>query len=160
MIFVTIGAVFPFDRLVRLVDELAPKLPREQFFAQIGKGAYEPKNMPYTRFVPASGFRERLKACKLIVGHAGMGTVLSGLENAKPVVLLPRRLELDEHNTDHQMATARWLSTRPGLHVAMSEDDLLPAIEAALAGHESRAPLSTAAPEAFLYRIRDYIDAS
>ncbi len=91
MIFVTIGAVFPFDRLVRLVDELAPSLPGEQFFAQIGKGGYEPRNMPFTRFIPAAAFRERLKACKLIVGHAGMGTVLSGLENAKPVVLLPRR---------------------------------------------------------------------
>ena len=160
MIFVTIGAVFPFDRLVRLVDDIAPSLPGEAFFAQIGKGAYQPKNIPFTRFVPAAEFRSRLKDCKLLVGHAGMGTVLSALENAKPVVLLPRRLELDEHNTDHQMATARWLATRPGLHVAMSDEDLLPAMMAALASHEARAPLSTSAPEGFLRRIRDYIDAT
>lgn len=160
MIFVTIGAVFPFDRLVRLMDDIAPTLDGEDVFAQIGDGAYEPVNIPFARFVSASEFRARLGACKLLVGHAGMGTVLSALENAKPVVLLPRRLELGEHNTDHQMATARWLATRPGLHVAMGDADLRPAIVEALGGREAREPLSTSAPEAFLRRIRDYIDAA
>lgn len=159
MIFVTIGAVFPFDRLVRLADEIAPTLPGETFFAQIGAGDYEPRNMPFARFLPAPEFRSRLRACKLLLAHAGMGSVLSALENAKPVVLLPRRLELGEHNTDHQMATARWLATRPGLTVAMEDADLRPAVVAALQGGAAREPLPTTAPEPFLRRIRDYIDA-
>jgi UDP-N-acetylglucosamine transferase subunit ALG13 len=46
MIFMTIGTLHPFDRLVQMVDELAGegKLP-EPVVAQIGHGAYQPKNV-------------------------------------------------------------------------------------------------------------------
>ena len=78
MIFVTIGTLLPFDRLIRLVDGLAPSLPERPFFAQIGKGAYEPRNMDYARHLAPSAFGDKVRQASLIVAHAGMGSVITG----------------------------------------------------------------------------------
>lgn len=160
LIFVTIGALFPFDRLVRLMDEMAPTMPGQTFFAQIGEGAYEPRNMPFARLVKAAQFRQLVADCDLMVAHAGMGSVLSALEARKPIVLLPRSMELLEHTTDHQMATARWLEGRPGIRIAMTDAELRPTIEQSLAAGAMRDPLPISAPEPFLRRIRSFIDAA
>ena len=52
--------------------------------------------------------------------HSGM----TAAEHGKPVVLLPRKRSLGEHNNDHQADTAAWLRTRPGILVADTEADL------------------------------------
>ena len=158
MIFVTIGALFPFDRLIRVMDEIAPTLPDETFFAQIGRGAYEPRNMPFARLLEAGEFRDKLAASRLLVAHAGMGSVISAMESRKPVVMLPRSMVLAEHTTDHQMATARWLHGRPGIYVAMEDTMLRETIVTALAADPARDAIPTAAPEPFLRKIRSYID--
>lgn len=157
MIFVTIGSLFPFDRLVRLMDELAPSFPGETFFAQIADGEYEPRNMPYARMLSRREFGEKINQCKIIVAHAGMGSVISAMENKKPIVILPRILERGEHTTDHQMGTARWLREKPGITVAMSNAELRPAIEIALAVSGGEEAMPPAAPVEFLDRIRTYI---
>ncbi len=158
MIFVTIGSVFPFDRMIRLMDALAPTWPGEALFAQIGAGDYEPTNMAFARQLTAPVFAEKLRESRLLVAHAGMGSVISALEARKPVVILPRRHDLGEHNTDHQMATARWLSGKRGIHVALEDDALAGAIAAALASQEAGEQISSAAPPEFLARIRAFVD--
>ena len=45
MIFVTIGSMFPFDRLIRVMDGWAAANPGVETLAQIGDGAYEPAHM-------------------------------------------------------------------------------------------------------------------
>ena len=156
MIFVTIGSLFPFDRLVQLMDELAPSFPQEQFFAQIADGKYEPQNMPFARMLSRREFGDKINEAKLIVAHAGMGSVISAMENKKPIVILPRIYEQGEHTTDHQMATARWLSAKPGVYVAMSSDELKPTIEKALSA-PGGAAMPPTAPTEFLDKIRTYI---
>ncbi len=159
MIFVTIGSLFPFDRLIRIMDDLAPRWPGETFFAQTGDGAYQPRNMEFARSLPAPAFAETLRGSKLLVAHAGMGSVISALEARRPVVILPRDMALAEHTTDHQMATARWLSGKPGIHVAMDEAALPGMIDLALASSGVEEAATTSAPPEFLVRIRDFIDA-
>ncbi len=160
LIFVTIGSMFPFDRFVRLVDGLAPRFAGESFFAQIGGGNYEPRNMAFVRQLEKAAFSEKLKASRAIVAHAGMGSVISALEASKPIVIFPRAMEHGEHNTDHQMATARWLGGKPGIFAAFEEDALAGAIEAALESPPAAADaLSASAPPAFVAKIRDFVDA-
>jgi len=132
MIFATVGSLFPFDRLVRLVDEIAPTMPDEHFFAQIFDGEYEPVNIPYARLLTRREFTEKMQSAKVIVAHAGMGSVISAMEMGKPVVLVPRVFEWGEHTTDHQMATARWLEGRPGIFVCMRDGDVRTTIAGAL----------------------------
>jgi UDP-N-acetylglucosamine transferase subunit ALG13 len=158
MIFVTIGSLFPFDRLIRLMDDLAPRWPSEVFFAQTGDGSYQPRNMDFARSLPAPVFAEKLRESRLLVAHAGMGTVISALEARRPVVVLPRDMSLFEHTTDHQMATARWLSGKRGIHVAMDEAALPGAIDEALASGGTEEGVSTSAPPEFLAKIRQFIE--
>jgi len=157
LIFVTIGSLFPFDRMVRRMDEIAPTMPSQTFFAQIGDGTYEPSNMPFARLLSRREFIAKMDEASLIVAHAGMGSVISAMDVGKPIILLPRVLEWGEHTTDHQMATARWLQGRPGVHVCF-DDALLPAmIETALADQVSNQGMSKTAPENFIARLREYI---
>lgn len=157
MIFVTVGSLLPFDRLIKAMDAIAAAHPEQAFFAQIGDGAYEPVNMPSARLISRSDFKAKIGQASVLVAHAGMGSVITAMENGLPVVLLPRRHELGEHNTDHQMATARWLSGRPGVRVCMREDELEAAVFAAIAGREAGELMPRSAPEPFLGAIRSYI---
>ena len=159
VILITIGSLFPFDRLIRVVDALAPSWPQEAFFAQIGDGEYEPANMKFSRMLSANAFAEAVKSARLIIAHAGMGSVITAMEANKPIVILPRKMEFDEHTTDHQMATARWLTGRRGVYVALEDSHLRSVIDEALSidmGREGQLPPS--APTEFLTKIRDYIE--
>lgn len=155
MIFVTIGSLFPFDRMVRVMDEIAPTMPGETFFAQIGDGTYEPVNMPFARMLKRGEFLAKVSEARLIIAHAGMGSVISAMESATPIILLPRVLEWGEHTTDHQMATARWLEGRPGLHVCWDDKDLPAMIATALAAEGGS--MQKTAPEEFVEKIRSFI---
>jgi len=151
--------MFPFDRLVQRVDLIASQMPEETFFAQIGDGAYEPRHMGYARLLSRSDFMTNLRSAKLVVAHAGMGSVLSALEVAKPIVVVPRRARLGEVNTDHQLATARWLQGRPGLHVCLEDEDLGRVVGMALQSTQPTTGLASTAPREFTDKIRQFIDA-
>lgn len=159
MIFVTIGSVFPFDRLVRLSDSAAPYFPTERFFAQIGDGAYEPRRLDYVRWLSRPEFTARVREAKLIVAHAGMGSVITAMEHRKPIVLVPRRQEWGEHTTDHQMATARWLRERSGVYVCLQDEGFRQTLEAALCGGGAEAIMPRTAPEPLLQRLRACIES-
>jgi len=129
VIFVTVGGQLPFDRLVRTVDAWAEKHGRDDVFAQVGEAAYVPTRLGWQRFLSAEEFDQRMKTCDAIVSHAGMGTILSALELAKPVLIMPRRAALHEQRNDHQLATAERMRERGLVHVAMDEDELARRLE-------------------------------
>lgn len=159
MIFVTVGSMLPFERMIRAVDALVPQFPGETFFAQIGGGAYEPANMGWARSLPPGEFKAKVAACRLLVAHAGMGSVISAMECNKPMVLLPRLVEHREVTTAHQVATARRLASKPGIHIADTEADLAETIARALArsAEGEASPQAQAASAEFLAKIRAYI---
>jgi UDP-N-acetylglucosamine transferase subunit ALG13 len=64
------------------------------------------------------------RSSSLIVAHAGMGSILTALRHKKPILIMPRKASLGEHRNDHQMATAKWLGSRPGVSVAWNEKEL------------------------------------
>lgn len=123
MILLTVGTQLPFDRLVAIVDRLAPDLP-EPIFAQVGHGQYRPANMDYRPFVPPIDFERYIADCTLLISHAGIGTMVMAQKHRKPMILFPRRAVLDEHRNDHQLATVRALDGRPGIRIAYDEDDV------------------------------------
>lgn len=156
MIVLTIGTMLPFDRLVRAVDRWAAG--GRAVFAQIGdRAAYEPRHMEWTRLMPPDAFAQRVAQSRLLIAHAGTGSYFLASAQRRPIVLFPRRASLGEHNTDHQVETARWLGQRPGVFVAMTEDELPDAIERGLASAEAVEPVPPHAPAPFLARIREAI---
>ena len=159
MILVTVGGQLPFDRLIRCVDQWAGEAGRTDVFAQIGDSQFAPKNIENAPFLDPAAFQERFEAARVIVSHAGMGTVISALEAAKPILVLPRRFALNEQRNDHQLATVERLKDRPGVFVAMDEGEL----RDALSKIDELAPAqrieTTAAPE-LLSALKAFVEES
>lgn len=44
---------------------------------------------------------------RLIVAHAGMGTIISAMTKGKPIIVFPRIAALGEHRNEHQLATSK-----------------------------------------------------
>ena len=137
VIFVTVGSMFPFDRLVRAMDAWAAAHPEEEVLAQIGDGGFEPWHMRWQRLLDRAPFDDTVRRARLVVAHAGVGSVVTARTLGRPVVVLPRRRQLGEHTCDHQVETVGWLRGRPGIHVADGEEDLAARIAEA-AGRRGR----------------------
>lgn len=60
----------------------------------------------------------------VIVGHAGIGTIITAAKAEKPLILYPRQASLGEHRNDHQQATAREMESRQGIYVAWNDEML------------------------------------
>ena len=162
MIFVTVGNDLPFSRLTEHADLWSKSHPGQAVFAQTGQlqaSDYVPRFMPWVERLTADEFDRHCSEAKLIVAHAGMGSIITALTAGKPIVILPRLARLKEHRNDHQLATARRFEGRSGIFVAWSEADLGLAIERALTSAETSAASTLArfAPEAFTDRLREYI---
>ena len=108
MIFLTVGSRYGFDRLVRAVDDMVYRGEiDDDITAQIGVGAYEPRHMHFDRFIDAHRYDARIRDSRMLIGHAGSGTISLAVTNCKPLLVLPRRKRYHEHVNDHQVATAR-----------------------------------------------------
>jgi len=158
MIFVTIGSMFPFDRLIRAMDQWTAQTGQAEVFAQIGNGDYEPQHMEYVRTLPQAEFTATMARAELIVAHCGMGTVITAGQAGRPMVLVPRQKTLNEVTSNHQQATARWLGDKPGVFIAETEADLAITIARAQnTGSANSAGFAATADAAFITRLRDAI---
>jgi UDP-N-acetylglucosamine transferase subunit ALG13 len=124
VIFVTVGHQMPFDRLVKAVDAWAEREGRADLFAQIGEGDYWPSYFPAAPFLTPEQFRQRMNEADGIVAHAGTGTIIAALQLGKPLLVLPRRADLNETRNDHQFATAAHFRKNGSILVAETETEL------------------------------------
>jgi UDP-N-acetylglucosamine transferase subunit ALG13 len=123
MIFVTIGTQISFDRFIEAIDEIATLID-EPIIAQVFKGSYQTKNVKTVDFLNPDEFNKLMEEARLIVGHAGMGTILSALKYEKPIIIFPRMASLGEHRNDHQMVTAMRMNELGYVHVAYDRKQL------------------------------------
>ena len=126
MIFVTVGNDFrSFHRLLKKVDEIAPLIP-EEMIVQRGYSNYLLKNTKQFDFVSMKEAVEYIRKSRLVVSHAGIGTVILCREYGIPLLIVPRRKIYGEHMNDHQMEIARSLEERKKehIHVVFEVDQL------------------------------------
>ena len=160
-VFASVGSMFAFDRFARALDDWAAAHPATKVLVQIGSGAYEPKRAAFVRMMPPALYQRRIAEAKLFVAHAGMGSIIAAIQAGKPLLMMPRRLDLGEHTTDHQFAMLAKFAGRDGLHTAVSVEDLHAQIDALLAdGGTPPAPSAPFAAAAFTGRIRAFIHGS
>ncbi len=124
MIFVTVGTDQPFDRMVKIVDSWAADRGRTDLFAQIGEGGWHPRKIPFSNFLTPPDFKQRFNQARVIIAHAGMGTILSALHHGKPILVMPKLASLGEHRNEHQLATARRMMSLGNVTVAFDEAEL------------------------------------
>ena len=108
MIFLTVGTLFPFDRLLQTVDELVGQgRIGAEIFAQIGQGGYCPQHFESVATLDKNKFDECFEKAEAIISHAGMGTIIMALQLNKPILVVPRLKKFHEAVNDHQFATAK-----------------------------------------------------
>jgi len=125
MIFLTVGTLFPFDRLVKAVDHaVAEGLIKQKVFAQIGRTSFKPKYMQYVEVLDKGGFDEKVAGADYLISHAGIGNIVMALNHNKPLLVMPRMKHFKEHVNDHQVATARRFEQLGHILAAYSEEEL------------------------------------
>jgi UDP-N-acetylglucosamine transferase subunit ALG13 len=124
MIFITVGTDLPFDRMMKVIDQWAGETGRKDIFAQIGEGGWRPAHISFVEFLEPAAFKERFAESTLIIGHAGMGTILSALLHGKPILVMPKLASLGEHRNEHQTATAKRMMALGNVNVAFDEAEL------------------------------------
>lgn len=124
MIFVTVGTQLGFPRLIKIVDELACELGVE-VVAQIGNTAYVPQNIEYHPSMKPEVYDAFFEKADLIIGHAGIGTILTAKKMKKPLIILPRLAAMGEHRNDHQLATADAVNGVVGVYRVSDKEQLL-----------------------------------
>lgn len=124
MIFLTVGNELPFNRLVRTVDAWCASNSHITVFGQIGnlgKNDHRPRHFVWQEFIKPDEYQRKCEEAELIIAHAGMGSIITALVTAKPVLIMPRRADLHEHRNDHQIATTKRFSVLNGILVAEEE---------------------------------------
>lgn len=123
MILATVGTQLPFPRLIYALDRIAPDLG-EKIIAQTGKIDGPLHNIEHCESVAPKAFDALFREARVVVSHAGIGTVIAAKKYSKPIILFPRRAALGEHRNDHQLATANQLRHHPGVYIAWDEAEL------------------------------------
>ena len=162
MIFLTVGFQLPFDRLVRAVDEWCVERGRNDVFGQIadpGHGGYRPHHFEWTDFIEPNRIQTIFAEADLVVAHAGMGSLITALTLAKPILIMPRRVAFSETRSDHQVATAEHLGDRPGVRVALTDAEVGPELDGLieLAKQTDVSQPSMFAESSLIDTIRSYI---
>ncbi|MEM1129998.1 MAG: glycosyltransferase [Pseudomonadota bacterium] len=155
MIFATVGTQLPFPRLMEALNDLAPELA-DDVIAQTGPETGPWPNLDIRPSLTPAEFDDMFRTARVIVAHAGIGTILSAKRHGKPLIVLPRRHALGEHRNDHQLATAKQVDALRGIHVAWETGDLksLLATPDLTAADESPSP----SHDALIGRLRSFID--
>ena len=157
MIFVTVGTQLPFERLVAAVDRWAGSTtPRPEILAQVGGGRRDYANVRCVPTLDGQSYAEAIGNSRLMIAHAGTGSILTALDYGVPVILMPRDHGRGEHRDDHQYQTARQLEKMGLLMVAWEDRDLPGLIEQALLG-PARRPRSQPRGAELIDYLRGYI---
>jgi UDP-N-acetylglucosamine transferase subunit ALG13 len=160
LILVTVGSQLPFCRLVRAVDAWCAANGRSDVIGQIGAigpDSYRPKHFKWDQFIAPGRFDELTTQADLIIAHAGMGSIIGALRNAKPIVIMARRASLGEHRNEHQLATASRFSGRQNVYVAEDELALPATLERVAGSSASVAAISPYADRKLISSLRRYI---
>ena len=157
MIFVTLGTQDKsFSRLLEAIDcEIANGLIKEKVIVQAGFTEYSSKRMEILKFISMDEFNKYIKECNLLITHAGVGSIMSGLNNNKKVIAVARLAAYKEHTNDHQIQIAMEFAKEGYILYA---DDLTK-LGATLKKVKTFKPRKLVSNNAnFLNLIADYID--
>jgi UDP-N-acetylglucosamine transferase subunit ALG13 len=135
LMFATVGATLPFDRLVATVaNAKAGGLIPERVIAQVGAGGRMPSE--FERSVEGLDFGEVqsiLRTADIVVCHGGTGSLVTALREGCRVIAVPRRFELGEHYDNHQSEITTAFEERGLITVARTPEDFAGALQKARA---------------------------
>lgn len=131
MIFVTVGnGSQRFGRLLQTVERLAAQgLIAGDVLVQAGNNPdFRPVHCKAVDFVPLAEFERLLNEARVIISHAGAGTLIHVFKAGRIPVVMPRKRNYGEVVDDHQMEIVEVLAAEGRLIPAYEPEDLAAAI--------------------------------
>jgi UDP-N-acetylglucosamine transferase subunit ALG13 len=96
LILVTVGMnPFPFDRLVKAADEMAASI-EEPVVIQKGPSTVAPRFARHIDYADPKEWEDLLSSARVVVTHAGVGSILAARVWGKPLVIVPRHAQYGE----------------------------------------------------------------
>jgi UDP-N-acetylglucosamine--N-acetylmuramyl-(pentapeptide) pyrophosphoryl-undecaprenol N-acetylglucosamine transferase len=131
LLFATVGATLPFDRLVDSVAQLhAEGAIPERIVIQTGIGGHAPEGLEVRETLPFDEVQALLRDASIVICHGGTGSLITALRQGCHVIALPRLFALGEHYDDHQLEITEAFEVRGLVKVARSVDELRDALAA------------------------------
>ena len=124
--------------------------------AQTANSEINFKNMTCFDYLEPDVFNEYFNNADVIIGHAGMGTIIKALENKKKLVVFPRLVKYNEHRNDHQLHTAKGFEKLGLINVAYTEKDLLDYLDN-IQSIPKKEKIDDKAEQKLLLRISDFV---
>jgi UDP-N-acetylglucosamine transferase subunit ALG13 len=132
LLFATVGATLPFDRLVASVEAMKRRdLIPERVVIQTGVGGLRPEGIECHETLPFEGMKAMLRDAEIVVCHGGTGSLITALREGCQVIAMPRLFEKGEHYDRHQAEITEAFAARGLILVAKSEAELAEALETA-----------------------------
>jgi UDP-N-acetylglucosamine transferase subunit ALG13 len=135
MVFVTVGShpTFRFDRLLRA---LSPLSSNEELMVQHGPAPAPPGVAQAWPWLTFEEILENMQKARVVVSHAGAGTLLCAHQLGHTPVVAPRLQRYDETVDDHQVELARAFERTGQVLVAWEMGQLSRLVEEAPARSE------------------------
>lgn len=131
MIFVTVGTnEARFDRLLGAVDGLGAG---EELIVQHGPSAVRPAGATAVDFLSFDDMVETMRRARIVVTHAGVGSVMTSLLAGTRPIVVPRLHRFGEAVDDHQVPFGRRVA-EAGLVVLCENSDELAQVVASGSG--------------------------
>ena len=136
MTFVTVGnATVGFRRLLDAVEDLAARrlLPAPLVIQSGNNPDFVSRHGQVRSFFGMAEFEDHIARARLVISHAGAGTVLHAMAAARVPVVMARRARYGELVDDHQVEFVEYLARAGRVIPAWEPADLPEAVRVALA---------------------------
>lgn len=131
MILITLGT--QDKQFMRLLDVVQKEIDKgnikDKVVVQAGHTKYESKDMEIFDLIDREKFSSLISECDLLITHGGVGSIITGLQNNKKVIVAPRLAKYDEHLNDHQVQITNNFANAGYILPLYEEDDLSEVLE-------------------------------
>lgn len=126
MILITLGTQDKeFKRLLDMVQkEIDNGNIKDKVVVQAGHTKYESKDMEIFDLIDREKFSNLISECDILITHGGVGSIITGLQKEKKVIVAPRLAKYNEHMNDHQMQITENFSKKGYILPLYENDDL------------------------------------
>lgn len=94
----------PFNRILKAVAREKKKGNiKDKIIAQIGCTNFKDDNIKTFDFSSKEEIESLIEKARIIITHAGVGTITECLSKDKKVIVVPRLKKYGEHTNDHQL---------------------------------------------------------
>jgi UDP-N-acetylglucosamine transferase subunit ALG13 len=146
----------PFDRLVRAIAQLEPGEP---MLVQYGSSQEPHGYGEWIDFLSFDELAEHMRAARVVICHAGVGSIMLARRCGKRPIVVPRRLHLGEAVDDHQLPVARRLEAAGFVTLVEDERDLPAAVREADGRAGSTAAVELPGAAALAVDLQTHLDA-